>query len=99
MRTLGGEGVFGKSPLSHGLSRASSPRGRATRRMEVGNANTTIFNFQLEKLCFRTAFFSGFLNEFLFAFGAGDSDLSFAPGDPDLLAAAGTIKVTMLPIF
>lgn len=36
--------------------------------------------------------------EFFLTFGAGDGDFAFAPGNPYLLAAAGAVKVAVLPV-
>lgn len=41
----------------------------------------------------------GFLYEFFSAFGAGDGDFAFSTGDTDLLAATGTIVVTVIPVL
>ena len=37
------------------------------------------------------------LHEFFFAFGAGDADLALSPGNSHLLAAAGAVKIAVLP--
>ena len=42
---------------------------------------------------------SSLFNEFLFAFGAGDGDFSLSPGYSNRLAAPGTVKIPMLPVF
>ena len=43
--------------------------------------------------------FSGLLYEFFFALGTGDGDFAFALGDPYRLAAAGAIKVAVVPVL
>ena len=40
-----------------------------------------------------------FLYKLFSAFGAGDGDFAFATGDTDLLAATGTIVVTVIPVL
>ena len=42
---------------------------------------------------------SALFNEFFFALGAGDGDLSLASGYTHRLAAAGAIEILMLPIL
>ena len=42
---------------------------------------------------------SCFLDKLFLALGAGNGDLTLSPGDPNLLAAAGTVKIPMLPIL
>ena len=39
-----------------------------------------------------------FSHEFFFALGAGDADLSFSAGNSHLLAAAGAVKIAVLPV-
>ena len=39
-----------------------------------------------------------FLDEFFPAPGAGNGDLSLAPGDPDGLAALGAVKIPVIPV-
>ena len=41
---------------------------------------------------------SGFLYKLFTAFGAGDGDGAFAPGDAHLLAAAGAVKIPVIPV-
>ena len=41
---------------------------------------------------------SGFLYKLFPAFGAGDGDGAFAPGDAHLLAAAGAVKIPVIPV-
>ena len=41
---------------------------------------------------------SGFLYKLFTAFGTGDGDGAFAPGDAHLLAAAGTVKIPVIPV-
>ena len=41
----------------------------------------------------------GFLNEFFLALGAGDGDFSFALRDPHRLAAAGAVKIAVVPVL
>ena len=43
--------------------------------------------------------FLGFADEFFTALGAGDGDFAFSPGDPNLLAALGAVKIPVLFIF
>ena len=44
-------------------------------------------------------YFLGFLDELFFALGAGDGDLTLALGHTYRLAAAGTIKIPVLPVL
>lgn len=44
-------------------------------------------------------FYSGLLDELLPALGAGDGDLTLAPGDPDGLTALGTGVVAVVPVL
>ena len=39
------------------------------------------------------------LHEFFPAAGAGDGDLALAPGDPDHLAAFGTVEIPVIPVL
>jgi hypothetical protein len=41
----------------------------------------------------------GFFDEFFFALGAGNGDLTFAFGDPDGLAAFGAGVVSVVPVL
>ena len=52
-----------------------------------------------KKEALKGLFLSSLLYELFLAFRAGDGDLAFAPGNPDLLTAAGAVKVAMLPVL
>ena len=41
----------------------------------------------------------GFLDKLFSALGAGDGDFAFSFGDPDRLAAAGAVEITVLPVL
>ena len=42
---------------------------------------------------------SGFADKPLLALGAGNGDFTFVPGEPDGLAAPGTVEILVIPVF
>ena len=42
---------------------------------------------------------SGFSDELLPAFGAGDGDFALPPGNPDGLMALGTVEIAVVPVL